>query len=397
MARKLRIAIFTDGYDPQVNGVVTSIKNLKAELEKRGHVVWVFHPDAGFRRRKHYALPSMPVPFYKDWPMAIPFGFFLKYLFKPPRVDMKRFDVIHVHSPVGAGIDGILLSKMLNIPSVSTYHTFFPKYVKYFFPWLGRGLREKAEDLADKLLNAFHSQADAIIAPSEGVMKYLRRKKVKKPIFIVPSGIKVPRYRDRKKLRKKLGWSGKKILLHVARLSPEKNIPLILKMMKLIENERDDVWLYITSTGPDHERLVRMSKRLGLKHVVFTGYVPERKLSEFYAAADVFVFASSTETQGMVLMEAAMNGLPIVAANVPVVADFVRQYGGLVSRVDPRDMKEKVCTLLNNRRLWKQISEGYKKVRKDYSRKRCVEDMIKVYNLVIEIKKQQIAGKRVAK
>ena len=187
------------------------------------------------------------------------------------------------------------------------------------------------------------------------------------------------------------------MLLHVARLSPEKNIPLILKMMKLIEKERDDVWLYITSDGPERMKLENMASKMGLRHVVFTGFLSRRMLNNYYAGADVFVFASETETQGMVLMEAAVNGLPVVVANEPVISDFVRRYGGLVAGSTPESMKEKVLKLLDDSRLWNAISKGYDSVRRDYSIKKCVDDMVKVYNLVIEIKKQQIAGKRVAK
>ncbi len=397
MARRLRIAIFTDGYEPQVNGVVTSIKNLKRELERRGHIVWVFHPDAGIRRKRHYPIPSIPIPFYKGWRMGMPLGFFINYLFNPPPVDMKKFDVIHIHTPAGAGMDGLLLSKFLNIPSVATYHTFFQKYVRYFFPWLGRKGVRTAERIADFLLNHFHQQVDAVIAPSEDVLKYLRRANITKPIFIVPSGIKPPRKRDRQRIRKRLGWEGRKVLLHVARLSPEKDIPLILRMMRLIEEERDDVWLYITSTGPERERLEGMAKRLGLERVVFTGYVRRRLLNDFYAAADAFVFASGTDTQAIVLMEAAMHGLPVVVANRPVISDFVRKYGGEIASPKPGAMKEKVYAVIDNPERWKEISEGYWRVREDYSSRKCMEDIIKVYNLVMEIKKQQIAGKRVVR
>ena len=397
--KRLRIALFTDAYDPQVSGVVTSVKNLKASLERKGHEVWVFYPKPAIKtkisKRRHYSLPPLPFPFYKGWTIGMPFGFFIKYAFRPPKIDMTSFDVIHVHSPGGAGIDGILIGKMLNIPTVATYHTFFQKYVEYFFPWIGKRATRISERIADKVVNWFHEQADAIIAPTEGVSRYLKKRKVKKPVFIVPSGVRIPRKRNRDYLRKKLGFDGKKVLLHVARLSPEKNIPILLKMMKLFEKERDDIWLYITSAGPEREKLEKMCKKLGLKRVVFTGYLPRRKLNDFYAAADVFVFASDTETQGIVLMEAAVNGLPIVVANFPIISDFVKKYGGLVASPTPRGMKMQVEKIIDNPELWKAISDGYHRVRNDYSMSKCVDDMIKVYNLVIEIKKQKIAGKKV--
>ncbi len=393
---KLKIAMFTDGYEPQVHGVATSVKSAREGLEKRGHKVWVFCPAAkGIKGRRIYQLPSVPLPIYWNWRIGIIGGFFIKYGLKPPKINMSDLDIIHVHTPAGVGFDGLFLGKMLNVPVVMTYHTFFPKYVKYFFPWMPRFMQRLTRNIVDRFLSWFYNQSDAVIAPSEDVRDYLRKHGVKKPIFVVPSGIRMKFRTSRERARKKLGWTDKKVLIHVARLSPEKNIDFILRTMKKIEEERDDVWLYILSTGPEERKLKALARRLGLRRTVFTGYVDSRTLEMMYAGADVFVFASETDTQALVLMEAAFKGVPIVVRNAPVTSSFVRKYGGLVSNRDADDMKDKIYALLDDEGLRREISENYRRrVVRDFSIEKCVVDLEKVYKIAIEIKKRELRGKR---
>ena len=396
MGKQLKIALFSDAYEPQVNGVVTSVRLLKEELESRGHKVVLFAPEAKMKHKKGvYPVPSMPLPLYWSWRIGVPFGFFLRYSMRKIKgLNLSDFDIVHVHTPAGVGIDGIILAKLLNLPSVMTYHTFFPKYVGLYFPWMGKRLAAAASKGADAVLNWLYSQADATIVPSEDVMKYLKSRGFKKPMFVVPTGVKMKRKHNRERVRKKFGWTGKKILLHVARLSPEKNIDFLLRTMKLIEKERDDVYFYITSTGPSEKHLKSLAKRLGLKNVFFTGFVSDRQLEEMYSGADAFVFASETDTQAIVLMEAAFQGLPIIVRNAPVTGSFVKRYGGLVARREPADMKEKIYAIIDNPGLRDKISSGYKRVVDDFNVRRCIDDMIKVYNIVIEIKKREVAGRR---
>ncbi len=367
----MKIAFFTDTYEPQINGVVTAIRMFSKHLRLRGHEVHIFYPSAdkkpsGGRRHK---FPSVGFRNYPGYRIAIP-NMFDRYF-------DKDFDVVHVHTPAVVGIAGLLLAKLYHKPIVGTFHTMIPEYSHYFLGSLQniKPFRRLAKMLLWKYTALFYNECDIVIAPTGEMKKLLIRHGVRKWIKVIPAGIEIIRSKKSKAaLRKKHGFSGKdKLILHVGRVTREKNIMLILNAMKSLDGAK----LIIASDGPYRNVLENAAKKMGISgSVIFTGFVNEGTLNEFYRMSDVFVMASKTETQGIVLAEAAVQGLPIVALNSPVIADFVAKNGaGLVS--DERGFAENVRLVLKNKELRKRFANNG--AIKNYDIRKCTRDLADIY------------------
>jgi glycosyltransferase involved in cell wall biosynthesis len=373
----MKIAMFSDSYRPQVNGVVTSIDITKKNLEKRGHEVIIFAPAVPKYRDVDdtvYRFSSVSFLAYKEYRIGVP----LEAL----RMKGFDFDIIHIHTPFSLGALAIGISRKYNVPCVGTFHTLFSEYIHYFIKPEFLGTIKEVKTLFDRFswsyLPWFYNQMDAIISPSENIKNLLIEKGVKKDIFVVPTGIergKISR-KTKKECRKKFGFGDEKIMLHVGRITKEKNIPFIINSLRnVLLSTRTK--LVITSDGPYKRELEKMAMKSGLQdRIVFTGYINEVDIADIYKAADIFVMASKTETQGMVLLEAAANGLPIIALDVPVISDFVRENGiGIVS--SERNFPRAAEAMIKNRNsmyVKKCIECG-----RNYSSEKFVSNILKVY------------------
>ncbi len=329
--------MFTDSYRPQVNGVVTSIEIAKKSLEKKGHDVTVFAPsvprykdtESGIHRFKSVSFMA-----YREYRISAPVDF----LAESKSFD---FDVMHVHTPFSIGALALGLTRKYYVPCVGTFHTLFSEYIHYFIRPRFVGEIKEVRMLFDKLswryLPWFYNQMDSVIAPSEGIRNLLLEKGIRKDIFVVPTGIKENMISRNAKngVRKRFGFGNEKIVLHVGRISKEKNIGFVISSMKDILG-KGGVRLVITSEGPEKAALEKLAKKLGIgNNVMFTGYMKERDMADMYKAADLFVMASKSETQGVVLSEAAANGLPCAVLRAPVTSDFVKENRiGVVSEED---------------------------------------------------------------
>jgi glycosyltransferase involved in cell wall biosynthesis len=316
----MRIAFFTDTYKPQVNGVVTSIDSFASELRKLGHTVEIFSP----RSEKQEGFPSIPFAPYPGYKIGLPSKSQLD------RFRKKRFDIVHIHTPFSIGALGMALAKHLKLPTVFTFHTLLPEYMHYLkIP--GSSRRERVFRIPKKLRFFdgvakkgawrycvwFCNRADAVVAPSEEIASLLKEKGVRKPVYAVPTGVDILAQKAKRTAKKS------KTLLHVGRLTKEKRIEVIIDALAELP---PNIRLVIASDGPYRKELEDRVKAKGLgRRVAFTGYLSKSKLSGLYSQADLFVMASTTETQAIVLAEAAAAGLPMVVVDAPVTADFVRK------------------------------------------------------------------------
>ncbi|MBI2580033.1 MAG: glycosyltransferase [Candidatus Aenigmarchaeota archaeon] len=333
----MKIAMFTDSYKPQVNGVVTSIEMAKKSLEKKGHDVMVFAPsvpkytdtEGGIHRFKSVSFMA-----HKEYRISAPVDFLAENR-------GFEFDVIHVHTPFSIGALALGLTRKYYVPCVGTFHTLFSEYIHYFIRPQFIGEIKEVKMLFDKFswryLPWFYNQMDSIISPSESIKNLLEKKGIRKKISVVPTGIKdsMISRKTKKDCRKKFNFGSGKIVLHVGRISKEKNLAFLITSLKDILLKSDSR-LVITSEGPEKPSLERLVRNLGIeKSVVFAGYMAESDIADMYRAADIFVMASKSETQGVVLLEAAANGLPCVVLDAPVTSDFVRKNRiGIVSKED---------------------------------------------------------------
>jgi 1,2-diacylglycerol 3-alpha-glucosyltransferase len=368
----MKIAMFTDTYHPQFNGVVTSIDFFVNELRKK-HEVHIFCPETpGFENKEKFVhtLKSIEFKRYPGYRIGLPTSLI--------NFDFYDFDIIHLQTPATIGIVGLIIGKKNKIPIVGTFHTLIPEYSDYITKAkIAKRITKKA---LWKFIKYFYNSCDAVIAPSYAIKKELEKHGVRKNIYVIPTGISLNKIakkvikKSKIELRKKYSIpKNEKIIIHVGRISKEKNIELILRAVAKV----DGVKLIITSDGPYKHHLKKIVNELKIqKKVLFTGFLPLEKLYEYYRLSDAFVMASKTETQGLVLLEAAMFKLPILTLDAPAVRGFVRENNlGIVCK--EKEFPEAIKKVLKIKTI------DNKKILEKYSPKKLTKDLIKVYNSVI--------------
>ncbi len=339
----MRIALFTNNYLPFCGGVTISVETLRRGLEGRGHEVWVMAPRFRGARDAPGVLryPSIPATTYPEFPLAIPYAPTLT-----ARVRALDVDVFHAHHPFLLGPAAGRLARRAGRPLVFTYHTRYEKYAHYV-P-LTRTLVEAA---AVRLSTRFAARVDAVIAPSVVVRDELVRRGVRAPVAVVPTGVDLARFRpgDRGAARRALGLpDGDPVLLYVGRLDREKSVDRVLLAFERVASTVPRARLVVVGHGKEAERLRRRARTLAAAGgVQFLGMRAHDTLPICYQAADLFLFASETETQGLVLAEAAACGLPAVAVDASGCDEVVRDgQTGLLTKSDPTALAEAAIGLL---------------------------------------------------
>ncbi len=324
----MKIGFFTDTYTPQINGVVHSIRLFKEALEQRGHEVYVFAPDPDHHEDGEVTVrfPSIPFMFQKEMRLALPLS--MEALRVLDEVD---FDIVHSHDPFSIGLFGLNVARRHRVPYVHTYHTLYPEYVHYI--WETRLTRKLAEVLSREFCDA----CDSIIAPSSKVEGYLYDWGVRRRIEVISTGVDIDRYANPDParvvaLKERLAIpANDKVLMFMGRLGREKNVELLLHA--LWHSRLPSVRLLVCGDGPYRGELEALSRELGIEsQVTFAGYMQGPDSVAAYHLADAFAFASTTETQGLVIAEAMAAGLPIVAVRDPATCDFVtHERNGLIT------------------------------------------------------------------
>lgn len=346
----MKILFLSDVYFPRINGVSTSIQTLRGQLVEMGHEVYLVAPD--------YYAPSED----ESWILRVP----SYHLFFDPEDRLMGYrrafsqaiaelptdiDIIHVHTPFVAHYLGLKLAKWLQVPCVETYHTFFEDYMHHYLPVMPKPvLRRFARLLSRRQCNA----VDAVIAPSQPMLDVLTGYGVNTLAAVIPTGLEAHSYvaADGAEFRKRYGISlTRQVLLYVGRVAHEKNIGFLLKMLSALRQMRPTVLLLIAGEGPALEGLKQEVARLGLKdNVMFIGYLDRKtELNACYRAADVFVFSSLTETQGLVLLEAMAQGVPVVAvAEMGTRSILVEGQGAVIAPQDSWGFATRVRDLLED-------------------------------------------------
>mgnify|MGYP000956691933 FL=1 len=322
----MRIGLFTDTYFPQVSGVATSIRTLKTELEKLGHKVFIF------------TTTDKDVNRYEDWQIiripSVPF-----FAFKDRRVAYRGFsnaleiarqyqlDIIHTQTEFSLGLLGIWIAKELRIPVVHTYHTQYEDYVHY----LAKGMVIRPS-MVKYIVRGFMSDLDGVVCPSEIVYDLLVGYKIKAEKRVIPTGIDLAKFdrpelsrEDIKKLRFKLGIAEDEVmLLSLSRISYEKNIQAIVEALPMVLEENAKVKLVIVGDGPYAEDLKALVAQLHIEDsVIFTGMIAPSDTALYYKAADFFISASTSETQGLTYLESLASGTPIIAHGNPYLDNVI--------------------------------------------------------------------------
>ncbi|MDA8335464.1 MAG: glycosyltransferase [Peptococcaceae bacterium] len=320
----MRVGFFTDSYKPYTSGVVRSIETVTRQLEARNHQVFIFAPAyPGFKEDTGgvYRFPSIQSPTNRDFYLAMPFSAHLKSRLK--KLDL---DIVHVHSPFMLGGLGARMARRLSVPLVYTYHTMYDHYTHYV-P-IGQVTASRA---TLKFCVTFCNNCDLVLVPTGVVAGYLRQAGVRTAIECLPTGIAVNPSGDgdRLYLRERFRIDPEvPVCLFVGRLGREKNLEFLLRSFALVSAARPDAVLVLIGGGPEEEAIRKMTGQMGLEdRVIFTGLLAYEDVGRCYAGADVFVFPSLTETQGLVIGEAKAAGLPVVAVRAFATAEMVTGGG----------------------------------------------------------------------
>jgi 1,2-diacylglycerol 3-alpha-glucosyltransferase len=342
----MNIAFFTDSYFPYTSGVVRSIETFKTNLEALGHNVYIFAPRYPHAKKQKniYRFASIPAITNRDFYLALPFSFTIK-----KQITKLKIDIIHVHSPFLLGRLGANIAKTLNIPLVFTYHTLYDQYVHYA-PF--------AQKISGQIINRFCrnfcNHCNLVITPTNVVKDILKKLGVQTQIESIPTGININKFMKVKDntFREKYGIPfDAKVLLFVGRIGKEKNITFLLDAFKALTiNESCKPLLVLVGGGPELEYYKSRSKELNIdQHTIFTGNLNYDEVINAYLASDLFVFASKTETQGLVLGEAKAAGLAIVAVEAFGASEMVENnIDGYLVQEKIDEFNHKITHLLNH-------------------------------------------------
>ena len=357
----MRVLLVSDVYFPRVNGVSTSISTFRADLAGLGVETLLVAPqypggeaaapEHGVLRIASAAVPGDP----EDRRMR--FGALKRALDALPQ---QAFDLVHVHTPFVAHYAGVRAARRAGVPCLATYHTFFEEYLHHYVPVLPRALGRFA---ARHFTRSQCAQVQALIAPSEPMRAVLAGYGVATPVHVLPTGLPADRFRsgDGAAFRAAAGIAPQRPLLtYVGRVAHEKNIGFLVRMFTRVLAAVPDALLVIAGEGPARAALRAQVAALGLtERVHFAGYLArDTALLDCYAAADVFVFASRTETQGLVLLEALAQGTPVVStAELGTRSILVPASGALVVPEEEQPFAAAVVRLLGAPQLRAELGE----------------------------------------
>lgn len=379
----MRIGIFSECYKPTLNGVVVSIESFREALEKRGHEFFIFAPKSNSYRDanpSHVFRVSAISSTQNDYPLALPF-------LTPSisgRVRDLRLDLIHTQHLFAMGRLGLGLGRKLDIPVIHTYHTLITEYSHYvpLFP-------NFAKKVIKNLSRSYCNRCDQIVTPSPSMKRTLRSYGVKTPIEPIPTGVNLDDFNHpfhQQVLKAK--WQipeDKKILLYLSRIAKEKNLDFLFSTIKILAEKRRDFHLLLVGGGPELAHYQAKVSKIGLGNfVTFTDKQEKAIANRFFGAADIFVFPSITETQGIVITEAMAAGVPAVALDKMGPHDLIQSgLNGYLSPLKIKDFAGKIEKLLDNDGLRTKMGRRARMSAQKYSQSNSARQMEKLYERTI--------------
>jgi len=379
----MRVALFTNNYLPFRGGVTTAVETLRRGLERLRHRAWVFAPASRPPVTDPpwvFRYPSVPAPTYPGFALALPFS---RRLYGMARALAP--DIVHAQHPFLLGPAARRFARRHGRPLVFTYHTRYEKYAHYV------PLPERlVAALAVRLSCRFAGSADLVVAPSERIAATLRERGVTAPVAVVPTGVPLDLFRpgDRAEARRKLGLPADALLcLYVGRLDREKSVDRIIDAFGSVADAISGARLSLVGQGA-HETAARRRAEASpaRERIWFHGGRDRDTLPLFYRAADLFLFASETETQGLVLAEAHACGLPAVAVRASGVDEVVRDgETGLLTKAAAREFADAAIGLLLDGERRMAMGRAARAVAElEFSAARQVEAMVGHYGRLLQ-------------
>ncbi|EMM70742.1 glycosyltransferase, group 1 family protein [Leptospira weilii str. 2006001855] len=412
----MRVLYFSDTFLPKVDGVAISMKNFADLLAKRGHTFAICCPKYGEEDFYHIGdsirierFRSGYLPSYPDIKVVLPSPTKIKRVIKEFEPDL-----VHIHTPGLLGLYGINATEKYGIPTIGTYHTLMSeqdmylsfyrllKLDKLFLKVSKSDKKLKMKDLSKiekfdkfnirkkvilKISNNIYERCDLIISPSHLIEKQLREFGLKTKIAVISNGLDLTSFKGS---IKQLTSAPK--LLHVGRISYEKNCDVILNAFKLIHDEIPDSTLTIIGDGPALPSLKIQARNLGVENAVtFTGFIKREQLPEEYPKYDLFLTASTMETQGLVILESIACGLPAVGVDSFAIPELIHddKNGYIAKPFDVKGIAEKAVAILKDPPLYEKFSKESIRISKAHEMTVCVDKMEEVYQTVASVKNKK--------
>lgn len=381
----MKILLTSDTYENQINGVSCSVITLRDELRKKGHDVRVLtlSKDSESKMEKtDYLIGSFPVPFYPDTRQTLHFkDKLIKEIIK------WKPDVVHIQTEFSIGKIGKKIAKECNAPIINTSHTLYEDYTTYVIP-----SKKLGKVIARKFTRSSYGSSSAVIAPSEKIKKLLTKYGIKAPIHIIPTGIDLDRFKkkvhliEKSTLKAKLNIPSKaKIIVSIGRIAKEKNLDEIISYMPdLIEKDKNII-LLIGGDGPYKKQIEKQVKDLGIeKNVRFVGMIPPKYTYKYYQLADLFVCASTSETQGITYIEALACSLPLVCRYDECLDGVVENGKNGYTYKNKAEFIKSVEKILHNPLLHHKLKSNALSSSKKFSKEKFSDDVEALYKKVLK-------------
>ncbi len=355
MTTRMHIGFFTNTYRPTMSGVVRSISTFRQAFTDLGHNVFIFA-----QKSVRYAddepfifrYPAVEMPFANTYAVPVPFSSSIDDV-----MPTLKMNVIHSHHPFILGETAAKKAELFGLPLVFTFHTRYDEYTHYV-PFS----KELTRQVVDRWVGNYLEKCQHIITPSDSIQEILREHGVVGDITTIPTGIDIARFQsaDGQAVRDQYNWGDDLILMSVGRLAKEKNFDTLLEGAAPILRAHSNVRLVIIGGGFEDKALQKLAEQLRIAaQVTFTGIVPYEEIPSYLKAADIFCFASVTETQGLVTMEAMAAGLPIVAVDATGTSDAVTNgQEGILTPNDSAALTEALERMVTNPELRQQFADA---------------------------------------
>jgi len=383
---KLKILITTDLYTVSTNGVVTSVQNLFDELTANGHDVRILTISGDLHSHKEgavYYIRSVPLKgVYPD--LRMPTSFRHKLI--QEIIDWKP-DVVHSQCEFFSYQFAARISRITGAPIVHTYHTLYEQYMtSYLVP------SKRLGDYLVKMLSRRRlKRVSTLVAPTQKVENTLHGYGMDAPISVVPSGISLQQHfqrlseAERRARRQELGISEEDlVLINLGRLGGEKNLGELLEFFAEARKKNDGLKFLIVGDGPARNDLQKQARDLGIEaYVIFTGMVPPAEVQNYYQLGDVFVSASTSETQGLTYIEAAANGLPLLCRQDDCLADVLEEGENGYEYTSAEEFLHAIDTMMDDESWRAAAAKRSEEIAVSFDKKAFGEAIESVYESVL--------------
>src|SRR3989337_4055251 len=374
----MHIGFFTNAYTPSISGVARSVSCFRKALTELGNNVFIFSPqveDSDYKEPFIFNYPAFEIPQILDLPFVIPISTSIDHIFPSLKVD-----IIHSHHPVLLGQTAAHKASIYNLPLVFTFHSLYWEYSRY----TGSLGQDFIKDQIDNILVDYLKKCHHIITPSESLRKILYDNYgCLEKVSTIPTGIELSNYNhlDKEIERKQLGWKDEIILISVGRLALEKTWDTLLEACALVMNDVAKVRLVLLGDGSERKKLRKEARSLGIgDRVEMPGVIDLGDVANYLTAADIFCFASVSETQGLVTLEAMAPGLPIAAIDGSGTRDILQDgIQGFMSINDSSALSEAIRKLVMDGEMRQKMGQAARQKARMFEIRHQAQKLLDVY------------------